>query len=93
VTTVDDVDGESTHVAGLYTLVLSRAMSARVGAFVEVFGAVAPSAAQPSNHAVDGGITFGVRPNVQLDAAAGVGLDDVAPAWFVGLGVAVRIPR
>jgi hypothetical protein len=34
-----------------------------------------------------------VRPNLQLDAAAGVGLSSAADDVFVGLGLSVRLPR
>jgi Putative MetA-pathway of phenol degradation len=93
VTTESGAGTETRHVEGLYTLTVGRSFGTRLGAFVEAFGNVAPSNANPSSHGVDGGLTFGVRPNVQLDAAAGFGLDDAGPAWFLGMGVAVRIPR
>jgi hypothetical protein len=84
---------ESSHVEGLYTLTVGRSFGGRLGAFVEVFGNVAPSDAHPSSHAIDGGLTLGLRPNVQLDAAVGVGLDAASPDWFLGFGIAVRVPR
>jgi hypothetical protein len=91
--TTADGDAESMYVEALYSVSLARALGSRLGAFVEAFGAVAPSSEYPSSHALDGGVTFGMRPNVQLDAAAGVGLTGDAPQWFVGVGIAVRIPR
>jgi hypothetical protein len=93
ITTPDDTGTEATHFEGLYTLTLGRGFGPRIGAFVEAFGHVAPSDGNPSGHALDGGVTFGVKSNVQLDATVGVGLDGVSPAWFVGLGVSARIPR
>jgi hypothetical protein len=92
-TTVDGAGTASTHVAGLYTLVLARSFGGRVGAFVEAFGTVTPSDEHPSSHGLNGGITFGVRPNLQLDASVGMGLDRAGPEWFAGLGIAVRLPR
>jgi len=93
VTTAGGAGTGSNHVEGLYTLTVGRSFGTRLGAFLEAFGNVAPSDAAPSSHGIDGGLTFGVRPNMQLDAAAGFGLDDAGPAWFLGVGVAVRIPR
>jgi len=91
--TRENGDVESTRVDGLYSVSLGRALGSRFGAFLEAFGALAFSSDYPSSHALDGGVTFGMRPNVQLDAAVGVGLTDEAPQWFVGVGMAVRIPR
>jgi hypothetical protein len=70
---------EPSHAEGLYTLTVGRSFGGRIGAFVELFGNVAPSAAHPSSHAIDGGLTLGLRPNVQLDAAVGMGLDAASP--------------
>jgi len=91
--TTERGDTESSHVEGLYTLTVGRSLGGGLGAFVEVFGNVAPSDALPSSHAIDGGLTLGLRPNLQLDAAVGVGLDAASPDWFLGLGIAVRVPR
>jgi hypothetical protein len=93
VTPAADADPGSTHVAGLYSLVLGRSFGGRLGAFIEAFGAVVPAVEHPSSHALDGGITIGLRPNLQLDVSGGIGLDQAGPEWFVGTGVAVRLPR
>lgn len=47
----------------------------------------------PDPVSLDGGLTFGIRDNVQLDISAGVGLNRAADDWFVGAGVAIRVPR
>ena len=43
--------------------------------------------------ALNGGMTWQPRPNVQLDVSGGFGLSDAAPDWFAGVGVSVRLPR
>jgi len=63
------------------------------GLFVEVFGEVPMSADGGPVHLLDAGVTYLVRPHVQLDLAAGVGLSDDAPDWFAGMGVSLRFPR
>jgi hypothetical protein len=93
IVTTESGGTEATHVEGLYTLALGRSFGSRLGAFVEAFGSIAPSDAAPSSHGIDGGLTLGLRPNVQIDAAVGMGLDAASPDWFLGLGIAVRVPR
>lgn len=85
--------GRSTRARGLYTLALGFTLSERWAAFAEVFGDFSLSAPGPPETSVDGGLTWLLRPNLQLDAAAGVGLSDEAPDWFLGLGVSLRVPR
>lgn len=76
-----------------YTLALGFALGGPLAAYLEVFGALGLDAPGPARHAVDGGLTFLVRQNLQLDVSAGAGLDADAEDWFVGAGVAMRLPR
>ncbi len=82
-----------TLVDALYTLVLGIGVSDQVGAFIESFGTFALDSDGSSAHSVDGGITWGVRDNVQFDFAGGVGLNDAADDWFIGAGISLRVPR
>lgn len=92
--TEEDPSGERhTLSSAIYTLALGIAVSERLGTFVEVAGAVAASTGGEPHSSFDGGVTYLVRGNLQLDAFAGVGLSDAAPDWFVGLGLSVRLPR
>lgn len=77
----------------LYTAALGFAATERVGLFLEGFGTLSGEDQLSDRHLLDGGVTCLVRPNVQLDARAGVGLSDAAEDWFVGAGVSVRVPR
>jgi hypothetical protein len=87
-------DGTDDVVTDLvYTVSLARSLGERVGAFVEGFGLFATADGRDGWHALDGGITFALRPNVQLDVSGGVGLTGAADDWFVGGGVAFRVPR
>ncbi len=85
--------GFSTTSRGIYTVALGFGITDRLGAFVEVFGDVAASARGGPAHLADGGFTYLLRDNLQLDIAAGVGLNDRADDWFVGLGLTLRLPR
>ncbi len=88
----DPVLGDDTTAIGQYTVALGIGLSERWGAFVELYGDVPTQDGKPE-HAFDGGLTYLVRPNLQLDLAGGVGLSDAASDWFVGVGLSVRLPR
>lgn len=76
-----------------YTLAAGFSITDRLGAFVELFGDVPLSGPNGDAHSLDGGFTYVLRENLQLDAAVGVGLNDDADDWFVTAGVSVRLPR
>jgi len=77
----------------LYTLALGFGdITPRLSAFVELFGEVPASASGKPRHSLDGGFTFLVRPNLQLDFFSGLGLSDEADDGFFGAGVSVRFP-
>lgn len=78
---------------GEYTAALGIGLADRLGAFVELFGEIPIDAPGGAAHSFDGGFTYLLRPNLQLDLASGVGLTDDAPDWFVGAGVSWRWPR
>ncbi len=73
-----------------YTVALGYDITERWGAFVELFGDVGLSDSGGAAHSLDGGVTYLVRENLQLDAAAGVGLSDEADDWFITAGVSWR---
>lgn len=84
--------GDSTrHFVFSPELALSRSLGARLGAFVEYFADFEESASD--QHNLDGGLTWLVSDDLQLDLSAGVGLNDAAPDFFVAAGVSWRLPR
>jgi len=85
--------GRSTLSWLQYTVTAGFGLSERFGAFVELFGDTPLSADGDTELSFDGGLTFLLRPNVQLDAALGFGLTDDAPDWFLTTGISVRFPR
>ena len=90
----ESVEGDRLSRA-IYTLALGLALTDRWGAFVEIFGDVPLSDGDPDRDgtaSLDGGLTCLLRNNLQLDLAAGFGLNDEAPDWFVGVGVSFRLP-
>ncbi len=93
-TSIPDAGGGTrTLVDALYTVAFGFSLTDRVGAFAESFGTFAVSDGATSEHLLDGGFTIMLRDNLQLDMSAGVGLNGAADVWFVGAGLAVRIPR
>lgn len=83
------------HTASVaeWTVALGIAGTDRVGFFVELFGEAALSAEGSPSNSFDGGATYLLRDNLQLDVAGGFGLTDAAEDWFVGIGVSYRYPR
>ncbi len=89
-----EAEGGQQHTLSniLYTLALGLDLGERLGAFVEVFGTEAASSQEPGMVSFDGGFTWAVGDNLQLDAAVGLGLNDAAPDLFVGLGLSYLSP-
>ena len=77
----------------LYTAALGIGVTDRLGAFVELFGEVPASASGRPANSFDGGLTYLLRHNIQVDLSGGVGLSSAADDWFVGLGISARFPR
>ena len=90
---VEESDDVTTLAAGIYTVVFGFAVSNRIGAFAEAFGALGLSSDAGSSHLLDGGFTFLMVDNLQLDASAGVRYAGDAEDAFVSAGVSWRIPR
>jgi hypothetical protein len=89
----DELGYEHTSFAGFWSASLGIGICERWGAFVELFGNPVISALGRSSSSLDGGFTWLVRPNVQLDLSGGFGLSGDAPEWFAGFGVSFRLPR
>jgi hypothetical protein len=76
-----------------YSVSLGIGLLPRLGAFLELFGAAGLEAGATDPVSLDGGLTLLVLGNLQLDVSGGVGLNAGADDWFVGAGVALRVPR
>ncbi len=88
---LDDETGEPyTEFSQSWTI--NYSLADRWGGYTEWF-CLAPDGAD-SNHNenyFDGGLTFLVTDNVQLDARAGVGLNEAAVDLFTGVGLSIRL--
>jgi hypothetical protein len=82
--------GDSTNSWWVYTAVLGGDLSPSTGAFVELYGREPASAVGSGEVSIDGGFTWRIRPELQLDIAAGLGLTSSAADGFVGVGLSLR---
>jgi Putative MetA-pathway of phenol degradation len=88
---VDDSDHFYVEVA--QSLAVGYELSRRLGAYTEWFAFFPAGAIDPGTgpeHYFDGGFTYLVNDDFQLDIRAGVGLNDHADDFFAGAGFAVR---
>lgn len=91
---VDDGAGGRTALMDLiYTVSIGVGLTDRFAMFAESFGAIAVSDRSEQTHAFDGGFTYQLTDAFQVDVSTGVGLNAAASDWFVGAGIAVRLPR
>ena len=74
-----------------YTVSLGAELSDKVSVYGEVFGSK-PTGGK-AEHQADAGLLYLLRPNMQLDVAAGVGLNEAAPDYFILTGFSFRLPR
>ncbi|MFT4901477.1 MAG: hypothetical protein ACI81V_000750 [Lentimonas sp.] len=87
----DESGHESTASSALYSAALGYSINERMGAFIELFGAAGFSSDE-SPASIDGGLTWLINDDMQLDCYAGVGLNGDADEWFFGLGYSIRWP-
>ena len=79
----------TTLSSGLYSVSMGYSVTEKLGVFVEVFGEVGLSA-EDSPISVDGGLTWLLNDDSQLDLFTGAGLNNEADEFFVGLGYSLR---
>ena len=86
---IDVTGGEYVEIAQSWTIGYS--LSDQIGAFTEWFAFI-PSGADEARpeHYLNGGFTYLVNNNLQLDIRAGLGLNEAADDFFAGTGAAIR---
>jgi len=88
---VDDVGHGYVELAQSFTI--GYQLTSQVGAYTEWFALYPTSAIAPdvtAQHYFNGGLTYLVTPDFQLDVRAGWGLNRHAEDFFAGAGFAVR---
>lgn len=82
---------EQDRVSTVYTVSFAFKMTDKLTALTEVYGFLVNE--EQNQHAFDGGFTYLLRPNLQLDLLGGAGLSEAADDGFVTAGLSWRIPR
>jgi hypothetical protein len=83
--------GETAIPEYFYSLALGIAITDKFGTYLEVFGFL-PEEGKAS-HLLDGGFTYLVLPNLQLDISGGLGLNEEAIDNYWSLGLSYRLPK
>jgi len=84
-------NGEDGNGFFVYSLVLGMGITDHLGAYAEIYGTSANGDAPIFRY--DGGFTFLLRNNLQLDLSAGSGIDKDVNMYYVSFGLTWRIPK
>lgn len=83
-----DEDGRFHEVSA--SLAFGYAITERTGSFVEVFGFAPSGADREATAFFDGGFTYLLSDDFQVDMRGGIGLARFRPDYFLGVGLARR---
>lgn len=83
-----DADGRFFQASS--SLVLAFALTDELGTYVEYFGFYPSASDSDAAHSLNGGFTYLITDNVQLDVRAGLGLNEEADDFFTGIGCSWR---
>jgi Putative MetA-pathway of phenol degradation len=75
----------------LYTVATGYDFSSFLYGYIELFGFFPQQT--KAEHSADMGFAFLVKPNVQFDISAGIGLTSAAPKNYWALGLSFRLPK
>lgn len=73
------------------SLSLGLSLTDRIGTYFEYFGFYPAAPGMDCAHSLDGGFTYLITENLQIDVRTGFGLNDEADDFFTGIGVSFRI--
>ncbi|MBT8477617.1 MAG: transporter [Gemmatimonadetes bacterium] len=83
--------GEERFHQGVGSVVLGYAISEPVTVYFEWYGLFPENRGGGADHYLNGGLTWGLTANLQLDWRIGAGLQDPNPNWFTGVGLSFRL--
>jgi hypothetical protein len=84
-------DGENPEAIFIYTLAPAYSFTNKIGGYIELYG-FAPQN-QRADHRADGGITYLLKHNIQLDFSGGFRITNNAPEYYGALGFSIRLPK
>ncbi len=84
-------DGDNPAPGFFYSGALGISLTESLGLFAEYYG-VLPEAGD-KEHLLDTGITYLVKPNLQLDFSVGIGVNEEAADHFIGFGLSYLINK
>jgi len=88
---VDDGTGRD-YTLWAQSWTVNYSLTEKLGAYTEWFALIPDDAdTARTQHYFDGGFTFKFTPNVQGDVRAGIGLNEAADDYFVGVGLSWRM--
>lgn len=72
------------------SIALGYGLTERLGSYIEAFGFMPSDEHGPNTSFVNGGLTYLLSDDVQLDMRTGIGLNAVDSSYFVGIGLSRR---
>lgn len=72
-----------------YSVSLGMEVTPLIGAFAEIYGNL-PASTDASNQNIDGGFTYLIKNNIQVDVYGGLGLTKDANNFMLGTGIAFK---
>lgn len=84
-------DGETPNPTTSYTLALGYGITDQLSFYVEPYGFLTNSGDEL--HLINGGFTYLINDNIQLDLTGGLGLNEPAPDNFIGFGASFLIEK
>ncbi len=81
---------DSPEAAYIYTLSYARGLTGKLSAYIEIYGDLPEN--NRTNHFYDAGLTYLLKPNIQLDATVGRSFTEGQDILVSG-GVSFRIPK
>ncbi len=73
-----------------YSVSIGMSINPKLGVFAEFFGDTPNDDFETSSRSVDGGLTYLIKNNIQVDAYGGLGLSENANDFFLGTGIAFK---
>lgn len=83
-------DGEDPRPDFIYSLSFGSQLIYGLGVFIEGYGSMPQQLEEDHQFRIDGGFTYLLTKDIQLDISGGIGITDNAPERFISAGVSYR---